>query len=355
MLRIIETSQKEAWDSCVKSFARYDVYYLRGYVEGFRLHGDGEPLLLEYRSASNRAICVLMRRDIADDAHFRGTIPRGRFHDLVTPYGYGGFLFDHAPDPDETATLTDELARTLNSMGAVSAFFRFHPVLGNALELPGLLETAMLGKTVAINLSTPETIWGGMTSKNRNMVRKAEKSGVEVRHGRGTELLEKFREIYNGTMDHDNASPYYYFGQGFYDSVGRDLADNHEIFYAEHDGTIIAMSIILFANGHMHYHLSGSRFEYRGMAPSNLLLYKAALWGCGQGFSTFHLGGGLGGGEDSLYKFKAAFNRHSDCRFAIGKAVIDHEAYDRLTGLRNFTPRQEAAISFFPKYRADIK
>lgn len=36
---------------------------------------------------------------------------------------------------------------------------------------------------------------------------------------------------------------------------------------------------------------------------SGLKVYKAAIWGCEQGFRTFHLGGGVGSGEDNLYKF----------------------------------------------------
>ena len=65
---------------------------------------------------------------------------------------------------------------------------------------------------------------------------------------------------------------------------------NYEMFYATLDGKIIAMSIMLFANKQMHYHLSGSMMEYRNLAPSNLLLYKAAVWGSEQGYKTFHLG-----------------------------------------------------------------
>ena len=95
-------------------------------------------------------------------------------------------------------------------------------------------------------------------------------------------------------MDKDNAEEYYYFEEEFYKSIHEDLSGHYEMFYAVYEGQIIAMSIILFANRQMHYHLSGSMIEYRNLAPSNLLLYEAALWGCKQGYRTFHLGGGVG-------------------------------------------------------------
>jgi hypothetical protein len=113
------------------------------------------------------------------------------------------------------------------------------------------------------------------------------------------------------------------------------------------------MSIMLFANNQMHYHLSGSLAEYRNLAPTNLLLYKAALWGCERGYKTFHLGGGVGSGEDNLYKFKVAFNRNSDYQFSIAKHIFNQDAYNSLVELRaandaNFNPESK----FFPLYRS---
>lgn len=109
---------------------------------------------------------------------------------------------------------------------------------------------------------------------------------------------------------------------------------------------------MIFANGMLHYHLSGSLREYRSLAPSNLLLYKTALWGCEQGFKTFHLGGGVGSGEDPLYKFKAAFNRNSDNQFSIGKMTLDSEKYDYLTSLRKIDSKFNPESKFFPLYRS---
>lgn len=77
------------------------------------------------------------------------------------------------------------------------------------------------------------------------------------------------------------------------------------------------------------------------------------LWGCEQGFDTFHLGGGVGSGEDPLYKFKAAFNRNSDYRFAIGKGIINREVYDELLRIRGLSDEEVEAISYFPQYRGE--
>lgn len=350
MISIIRLDENDSWDTIVRSFPDYDVYYLSGYVRAFALHGDGEPVLVYYRTSAGRAICVLMLRDVADDPVFNGLIPCNEYRDAVTPYGYGGFIYEGDVD---IAALSEEFMTLLKGQGIISVFFRFHPVLANAIPFPGI-DVIPLGKTIALDLESEETIWLNITSKTRNKIRKAEKLGVEIKHGKGKELLREFRFIYNATMDHDNAEPYYYFGEEFYQSVDSELKDNYEIFYAVYEGEIIAMSIMMFANGRMNYHLSGSKFQYRNLAPTNLLLYKAALWGMKQGLTTLHLGGGLGAEEDSLYTFKAGFNRNSNYMFSIGKAIVDKDKYDGLLKIRSLMDEQISNIHYFPKYRAHI-
>ena len=196
----------------------------------------------------------------------------------------------------------------------IDNFVRYHPILTNSIPMKEISDVIDLGKTIAMDISSPDVIWENIHSKNRNMIRKAEKNGIEIHHAADMALFKDFVQIYNATMDKDNADEYYYFGEEFYKSIHEDLNGHYEMFYATYEGKIIAMSIMLFANKQMHYHLSGSVLEYRILAPSNLLLYKAALWGCEQGYKTLHLGGGVGSGEDSLYKFKATFNKNSNYR-----------------------------------------
>ena len=343
MIRLIDFDNADIWDSTVKQFLSYDVYYLSGYVKAFQIHGDGEPQLLFYEVDGLKAIYVYMKRKTTIAGYF----------DSVTPYGYGGILFEGDTSEENLKAFWDAYAEKMKEIGVVDNFVRYHPVLRNAIPMKSVSTVVDLGKTIAIDLSSEEVIWNNIISKNRNMIRKAEKNGIEIRHGKDIELFKDFKRIYNTTMEKDHAEEYYFFEDSFYESIHRDLYDNYEMFYAVLDGQIIAMSIMLFANQQMHYHLSGSMMEYRNLAPSNLLLYKAALWGCEQGFKTFHLGGGVGSGEDNLYKFKAAFNRNSDYQFSIGKEIFDQKKYDELVQERanrdqTFNPQS----SYFPLYRS---
>ena len=336
-------SHSTEWDETVKSFAEYDVYYLSGYVKAFQIHGDGDPQLLYYEADGLKAIYVYMKRKTAIEGYY----------DSVTPYGYGGVLFDGDTSETNLQAFWNAYVEKMKEEGIVDNFVRYHPVLANAVPMKQISTVFDLGKTIAFDLTSPDVIWENIISKNRNMIRKAEKNGITIEHGKGMDLLDKFTDIYNATMDKDHAEEYYYFKRPFYESIDRDLQDNYEMFYAMYEGRPIAMSIMIFANGRLNYHLSGSDIEYRNLAPSNLLLYKAALWGYEQGCKTFHLGGGVGSGEDNLYKFKAAFNKNSDYQFSIGKEIFDQEKYDELVALRakqdpDFNPESK----FFPLYRS---
>lgn len=351
-LKIYTLEQAEDWDSAVAGFQAYDVYYLSGYVKAFRLHGDGEPLLFYYDDGKIRGINVVMKRDIADDPHFSGKIPRDTYFDFATPYGYGGWLVEGEGDP---APLFREYEQWNIENHITSEFVRFHPILHNQAMSAGHYHVIPLGHTVSMDLSSPQVIWSNITSKNRNVIRKAEKNGVKIYRAQNPDIYEVFRSIYNGTMDKDHAADYYYFSEQFYSSILEDLPNHAQVFYAQiPDGTVIAASIILAANGRLTYHLSGSLREYQHLAPTNLLLYKAALWGCANGCRTFHLGGGVGCQEDSLFKFKKAFFRGDELKeFAVGKRIFCREAYDELLNIRSATDQDfDHSAAFFPQYRA---
>lgn len=344
MMKIYTLEQREQWDSIVRSFGEHDVYWLSGYVKAFQIHGDGDPLLFYYESDTCRGIHVVMKRDIANDPHFHDRIEPRRYFDYATPYGYGGWIIEG----DNTKDLFGDYNTHLQRCGVVSEFVRFHPMLHNQERCKDFYQIIQLGKVVHIDLSSPEIIWSNITSKNRNVIRKAIKNDVKVYNGRFPEIYEKFRMIYNGTMDKDDAEDYYYFGEEFYKSVLEDIPENAQVFWAEKDGIVIAASIMIGANGYMDYHLSGSLREFSSLAPTNLLLYKAALWGNANGYRSLYLGGGVGSGEDSLFKFKRAFYKGDLNHFYIGCKVFDSDVYQELTTMRADTIQN---TNFFPVYR----
>ena len=342
-LTVYTLEQSEQWDAIVRSFREYDVYWLSGYVRAFQIHGDGDPLLFFYEDENSRGINVVMQRDVANAPHFKGRIETNTYFDFATPYGYGGWIIEGK----DTEELFQTYQNWIRKKGIISEFVRFHPMVKNHDASRGFYEVIQLGEVVHMELTSPNDIWNNMVSKNRNIIRKAIKNKVEVYNGRFPEIFKKFREIYNSTMDKDNAEPYYYFEPEFYKSILEDLPQNAQVFWAEKENKIISASIMLAANNRLSYHLSGGLKEFGCLAPTNLLLYEASLWGYSNGYKTLMLGGGVGSGEDNLFKFKRAFYKGPLSHFYIGKKIYNFTKYNELKNLREISNN----TSFFPIYR----
>ena len=234
MVSIYTIEQNAQWDSIVRGFSNYDVYYLSGYVKAFQIHGDGDPQLLYYEADGLKAIYVYMKRKTSIEGYF----------DSVTPYGYGGVLFEGDTSEQNLKVFWEAYVEKMREEGIVDNFVRYHPVLANAVPMKQISTVIDLGKTIAFDLESPEVIWENIISKNRNMIRKAEKNGITIEHGKGMDLLDQFTSIYNATMDKDNAEEYYYFKRPFYESIDSDLKDNYEMFYAMYEGRPIAMPLL---------------------------------------------------------------------------------------------------------------
>ena len=345
MLSVFGLDNCQKWNEIVKSFSDYDVYYLPSYTKAFYLHGDGQPLLFYYYDNNLRAINVVMKRDISNDEHF-SDLEKNKYFDFSTPYGYGGWLIE---GDGSLTNLFDEYKSWCKSNGIISDVIRFHPILGNQKKVKSFYDVMDLGKTISIDLSDKDAIWSNFSSKNRNVIRKAIKNGILIKHDLNEVTIKEFKNIYNQTMDRDNAENYYYFDDNFYNSIKNDLSNNADIFYALYEDKVIASSIILKSNKRLSYHLSGSLKEYGSLAATNLLLYEVSKWGSDNGYKTFHLGGGVGSKEDSLYAFKKAFSKNEGCQYSIGKMIFNKQDYDKLVSLRKGSKLRE---NYFPLYRA---
>ena len=295
-----------AWDAL-----ELDAYYRRPYVEAAALLDRGRPFLLEH-----------------EGAYFAG-IERDEPRDVVTPYGYGG------PTADGFWDAYEEWAR---ERGAVTTFVRFHPLYGNQRGAP--IHVDELAPTVAWRLEPERDLLAGLHFKHRNKVTKAEHAGATVTQHEG---LGEFVPLYEDTMRRVNADGFYFFEPAYWERLGELPLVR---FDAEIDGEVVASALCLATPPWLHYHLSGTTDAGRSTGSSTLVLLEAARWAQANGYERFHLGGGLGGKEDSLHHFKARFDPEGLVDAAIGKAIHDEDAYRRLSG------SEASYVGFFPAYRA---
>lgn len=349
-MELIHVSEKEKWNSIVKSFPQWDIYYLNEYADSFRIHGDGEPILVYAAFDERRMAYVVMQNDISDFKPFQNVLQSQCYYDWTSPYGYGGPLYDGEITDEWMVLAMKEIEDYAKTHNIVSQFFRFHPLLQNQKHMEKYGKVLYMKKTVFIDTDSEELIMKNMTPNNRNMVRKAKKNGVEIMTDKG-ENLNSFIDIYNKTMREHNAGEYYFFKKEYFDYIKENMTENTVFFYALYEEKIISASIFFYNDEFMHYHLSGTLPEYRGVAAANLLLTEAANWAAERGIKLFHLGGGVEN-EDSLLRFKKHFNRNGLIDFCIGCNIFLEEDFEKLVQLRKETDAGfDIEKPFMIKYR----
>jgi serine/alanine adding enzyme len=315
---VIAEVPPEDWNGVLEELGHVDVYLTREYVEASALLEPGRPLFLR-----------------SDEAVF-AAILRGDPPDVTTPYGYGGPV---GPG------FWDEYEAWCRDHGVVTTFVRFHPLYANHRDLPTSVHVEPLAPTVAWRLDGGDDLLERMHRHHRRVARKALAAGVETHAELAPESLERFRALYEQTMERQDAVGFYFFPEDYWHALETSLRDHVVLFEAGDDAQLLC----LHAPPWLHYHLGASSEAGRKLGASTLLFLEAARWAQGLGYTRFHLGGGVGGKRDSLHEFKLRFDPGGELEMAVGKAIHDPEAYRGLAG------HDAGFEGFFPAYRATVQ
>lgn len=291
-----------SWNRDLRRFppARYDAYFLEDYVR-----------LYEYQGYS--AECFVYEED-ADDVFlfpYLRALPDNELapHDITTAYGYGGPIVNRS-DKALFSRGWRAMQDVLAGSGARSICVRFNPLLENHEMVPSTIPMRSVRMTVGIDLvPNVEDIWSKqLDSNSRNMVRKAESSGLDFAADDSFRHLDEFVEIYTETMTSLVADQVYLFNGSYYRSFPETFSDNSTLCVVTEAGAVIAGALFVFSGPYVHYHLSGSRRDALRLRPNDLLLYRAALEFRQRGFRVLHLGGGRSDSpDDGLWRFKRRF------------------------------------------------
>lgn len=299
-----------------------DVYFTEEYVK-------------LYESDSEQAECFICRE--GDKILLFPFLARlfehnGKYYkDFETAYGYGGPIY-YGRDADFLNRALSALKAYCNENDYVAGFVRFHPLLQNQEGFDAVGRVLAERKTVAINLNqTMDEVWANeIHSKNRNVIRKAEKAGCRFVVDDNYEHLGDFIRLYDSTMDKLSADGFYYFDDDYYQQLVKGIPNSFLGCVEDAEGQIISSAIFMYSGTYGHYHLSGSDKSQLSLSPNNFMLWEAAKELQKRGVKRFHLGGGTTSNEDdSLFKFKSKFSKDT-CQFYIGKLVFNPSAYDAI-------------------------
>lgn len=327
---VIYSDKREIWNKIIKNFREWDIYYLNEYINLVEIYEHAKGILLYYKEEKVEIAIVLLVKDIAEDIRFKHVIPKNKYFDAETPYGYGGYLVNGVITDSILDKFKQNVYNWAKNQHIVSEFIRFSPFIKNKFIINGKIK--YLHHTIYMDTTDENIVWKNLDPKNRNMIRKAEKNAVNIIVDNG-ENIEEFKRIYTQTMQRLNATDYYFFDDCYYEEMIKSLKKYIKLFYAVYQGKIIGASIFFYNDTNMHYHLSGCLTEFRHLGAMNLLIYKAALWAVEKNIRRLHLGGGITE-NDSLYGFKKQFNKNGVLDYFIGNNIYDDNIYNFLLDKR---------------------
>jgi hypothetical protein len=347
-LNVLTTANPTAWAHALDRTGWHDFYHEAWYHELAEQRGEGRAeLLVASHQGATLALPLLFRPIGAElgagDAELC---------DATSVYGYAGpaGVLERLDESTSSAMLA-EITAYLRSRNTVSVFSRLHTLRDQAAALRGAGEVTHAGTTVSVDLRlAPDQQWADYRADNRNRIRRLEREGY-VCQRRAPEDIDVFMSIYEGTMKRLSAKSYYLFGREYYEALVDPARGGLELLVVcDGEGTPAAAGLFSYRCGVVQYHLSGAHENYRKQAPTTMMLDHVRRSAIDRGCDRFHLGGGLGGSEDSLFAFKSGFGtgRHA---FRVWSWVLDASVYRDLEA-RRAKHQPPAPASFFPAYRA---
>ncbi|MBD3614993.1 MAG: peptidoglycan bridge formation glycyltransferase FemA/FemB family protein [Gracilimonas sp.] len=303
----------------------------------------GEATAWFAEDADEWILIPLIKRTIPDE------ITNGKeYYDLVSPYGYPGILHSSY---SALNTFLGELKEKGKKAGYISTFIRLNPLLNPYfLHEDEDISHIIHGQVVMIDMNNSyDDLRMNYSSNYRRNLKKLVKSGNKLVWNEW-ELLDDFIEIYNETMERDEATEYYFFPKEYYlrikDFIGTENIDL--VIVRDKNQRSIAGAIFCKNDHVVQYHLGGTKNEFLNDSPSKML-FDGIIEKYSNEVEFFNLGGGVGNSQDSLFRFKQGFGKEY-IKFSTLRIVNDRQRYNNLCA--DFSKEELYDMSgYFPLYR----
>ena len=298
-----------------------DLYFREEYVKLYESESE-KAICFVYQDEDGMMLFPFLRRAFVYNDN--------TYYDFETAYGYGGPVSNNHSEEFMTKALQAMKNKAIEE-NYVCGFVRFHPVLANWDSFDKVGRLIPDRKTIAIDLTGGEeaTWMNEVHTKNRNVIKKGAKNGLEFIVDNDFTYLKEFEALYNSTMDKLGADGFYYFEPSYYEQLKKNI-EYKFLGIVKYKNKVVAGAIFFYQLPYGHYHLAGSDISALKLSPNNFLLWGATRELMNRGVSYFHLGGGTNGDEEnSLYQYKRKFSKH-EYQFSLGKLIFNNSLYQNI-------------------------
>jgi len=260
-------------------------------------------------------------------------IPNTNWFDLASPYGYAGPV-SNSPELFKLSEL-EFLDRIKSRSNIITEFVRYHYQYNAHSKFEHEINNQLNREIFLLPTKNHEEVWTKhFSGTNRNIYRKMQSEQFEFTiDAFRQEDIHDFQEAYHKTMNHLNASNFYYFSNSYFEDIQRSLKENLLIARVKFKDVVYATALFFKSNKTLTYFLSARNLDFPKVAATNFLLSNAAFWAEKNNFNHLNFGGGMSmDPKDSLLKFKSQFTTEKR-PFFIGKRIHQQNLYEELVAL----------------------
>ncbi|WP_316839639.1 GNAT family N-acetyltransferase [Pedobacter gandavensis] len=337
MYHIVTDQDAEKWFSYVKKSVDYDIYHTLHY---HTLDKRGEPILFVYEEGETFIALPLLKR----------TIENANYCDFTSSYGYAGPISNKKFESLTNSLIANFKYSFVNFMQknqAVSVFSRLNPFINQQFLLEKMGGLRSNGKTIYIDLMQPiEEQRSKYDKRLGRQIRQLRKKGYVVKEADTQEEIRLFTIMYNKNMERLEADKSYFFTEEYFSALLENSEFNCKLILIYDGEEMICGATVIWSDDVIRNHLSATSESHIHFSPSKLIVDEISLIGRELGMKFFHLGGGVGGKQDTLFKFKSLF---SDLLLDdnIWCFIADESAYNKLVEEKKTGQSKD----YFPLYR----
>lgn len=337
--RLVTVKERDLWNQYVHACRMYDFYHTWYYHS---LEKSGEPVLFVYQQQDSFIVFPLLRRNINGSG----------YTDFTSVYGYAGPISNLDFDEIDQKTMEGfkkAFLEFLKEEKNVSVFCRLHPIINHDILVEKFGSLVNNGKTIAIDLTVSlEEQRSKYRRQFRSKIRQLRERGFYLKKASSREEVQAFVKIYNDNMSRVKAESYYFFDESYFFNMLNSADFESSVLLLYLGDEITSGAFVTFSNNIMQFHLAATNTKYLHDGPMKLLIDMTTIVGRENNMSYLHLGGGVGGNEDSLFEFKAGFS-DKVLTFKTWRFISDQAVYDELVLAR--WKAQPDKPDFFPLYR----
>ena len=298
---------------------------------------DGEVDCFRFNNQNGTIMYPFIKR-------YAGEVQGTRYYDIVTARGECGPIVIEGNSAALYSDFNEEFQKYCDEEHIIAEYIRFDPWNTNPMCFADIYNLSSHGYAYCHKLQE-DFFATQYSSRRRNQIRKAIKSGVDIVVDANWDNIPKFMDLYDFTVSKHEVSEYYLLDENFLNGYRDLLGGKVKLGLAYYHGELVAGGIFLNGGDVFHYHFSASHPDYVKLNAISLLLFEEAKKGAEEGCAIMDLGGATPG--SGLEKFKQSMVKQDGIiPCFVGTKVRNQEVYNALVDQCGGVQK-----GFFPAYR----